>query len=164
MVLDKDFKEFIELLNAHKVDYLVIGGYAVNFHGYPRYTKDIDFWIWLTKDNINRLLVAINEFGFGSLGLQADDLLNPDNVVQLGYEPYRIDLLTDVKGVDFQDCFQRKATVTVDHIQVNFLSLEDLIQAKRKAGRLQDLADAQQLEKIKKKKNKNTKGKRKNDT
>jgi predicted nucleotidyltransferase len=162
MVLDKDFKEFIESLNVHKVDYLVIGGYAVNYHGYPRYTKDIAFWIWLTQENIDRLLEAINEFGFGSLGLKADDLLNPNNVVQLGYEPYRIDLLTDVTGVDFQDCFQRKVTVTVDEIQVNFLSLEDLIQAKRKAGRLQDLADAQQLEKIKKKKNK--KGKRKNDT
>jgi predicted nucleotidyltransferase len=97
-----------------------------------------------------------------SLGLKADDLLNPNNLVQLGYEPYRIDLLTYVTGVDFQECFRRKATVTVDEIQVNFLSLEDLIQAKRKAGRLQDLADAQQLEKIKKKKNK--KGKRKNDT
>ncbi len=161
MVLDKDFKEFIELLNVHKVEYLVIGGYAVNYHGYPRYTKDIDFWIWLTKENIDRLLQAINAFGFGSLGLQADDLMNPNNVIQLGYEPYRIDLLTDVTGVDFGECYLRKATVIVDQIQVNFLGLEDLIEAKWKAGRLQDLADAQQLEKIKKKKKK---GKRKNDT
>lgn len=160
MILDKDFKEFIGLLNAHKVDYLVIGGYAVNYHGYPRYTKDIDFWIWLTSENIARLLRAIDEFGFGSLGLQANDLLNPNNVIQLGYEPYRIDLLTEVEGVDFQACFSRKASVRIDEIEVNFLSLDDLIQAKRQAGRLQDLADAQQLEKIKKKK----KEKRKNDT
>jgi predicted nucleotidyltransferase len=161
MVLDKDFKEFIELLNVHKVDYLVIGGYAVNYHGYPRYTKDIDFWIWLTKENIDRLLRVIDAFGFGSLGLQADDLLNPNNIIQLGYEPYRIDLLTDVTGVDFKECYQRKSTVIVDEIQVDFLGLEDLIEAKRKAGRLQDLADAQQLEKIKKNKKR---GKRKNDT
>ena len=151
MVLDKDFKEFIELLNVYKVKYLVIGGYAVNYHGYPRYTKDIDFWIWLAKENIDRLLQVIDAFGFGSLGLQSDDLLNPENVIQLGYEPYRIDLLTDVTGVNFQECYQRKATVTVDEIQVNFLGLEDLIEAKLKVGRLQDLADAQQLEKIKKK-------------
>ncbi len=158
MVLDKDFKEFIELLNAHKVEYLVIGGYAVNHHGYPRYTKDIDFWIWLAKENIDRLLQAIQAFGFGSLGLQADDLLNPDNVIQLGHEPYRIDLLTDVTGVDFKECYQRKSSVTVDEIRVDFLSLEDLIEVKRKAGRLQDLADAEQLVKIKSKKKK---GKRK---
>jgi len=151
MVLDKDFKEFIELLNVHKVEYLVIDGYAVNYHGYPRYTKDIDFWIWLAKENIDRLLQVIDAFGFSFLGLQSDDLLNPEDVIQLGYEPYRIDLLTDVTGVNFQECYQRKATVTVDEIQVNFLGLEDLIEAKRKVGKLQDLADAQQLEKIKKK-------------
>lgn len=86
-------------------------------------------------------------------------MLNPNNVVQLGYEPYRIDLLTDVSGIDFQDCFSRKATVTVEEVQVNFLSLDDLIGAKRKAGRKQDLADAEQLEKLKKKQKK-----RKNDT
>jgi hypothetical protein len=77
--------------------------------------------------------------------------LNPDNVIQLGYEPYWIDLLTDVSGVDFKECYQRKSTVTVDKIRIDFLSLDDLIEAKRKAGRLQDLADAQQLEKIKRK-------------
>jgi hypothetical protein len=108
MVLDKDFKEFIELLNVHKVEYLVIGGYAVNHHGYPRYTKDIDFWIWLARENIDRLLQAIQAFGFGSLGLRADDLLNPDNVIQLGYEPYRIDLLTDVTGRGFQGMQRKK--------------------------------------------------------
>jgi phage replication-related protein YjqB (UPF0714/DUF867 family) len=91
MVLDKNFKEFIELLNVHKVKYLVIGGYAVNFHGYPRYTKDIDLWIWLNKENIKGLLSAINDFGFKSIGLSESDFLNPKNIIQLGYEPYRID-------------------------------------------------------------------------
>lgn len=150
MVLDKDFKEFIELLNEHKVKYLVIGGYAVNYHGYPRYTKDIDFWIWLTSDNIKKLLQTVTNFGFGSLGLTEQDFSSPENIVQLGFEPYRIDLLVDVEGLNFQECFTKRKEVEVDDINVHFLGLDDLIKAKKIAGRLQDLADAEQLEKIKK--------------
>lgn len=152
MELDKDFKEFIELLNEHKVKYLVIGGYAVNFHGYPRYTKDIDFWLWMTKDNIQNLILAIRQFGFGSLNLEIEDFMTPDNIIQLGYEPYRIDLLVDIEGIDFEDCFERRIEAELDGVGVKFLSLQDLIASKKKAGRLQDLADAEQLEKIKKNK------------
>lgn len=148
MSLDEDFREFIELLNAHSVSYLVIGGYAVNAHGYPRYTKDIDFWIWLTEENIERLLKAINDFGFGLLGLQNSDFKNPDTIIQLGYEPYRIDLLMDLSGANFEACFHHRSTVAVEDTSINFLGLEDLIKIKRKAGRLQDLADAENLEKI----------------
>jgi predicted nucleotidyltransferase len=153
MELDKDFREFIELLNEHKVKYLIIGGYAVNFHGYPRYTKDIDFWLWMTAENIENLIIAIKQFGFGSLNLEVNDFMTPENIIQLGYEPYRIDLLVDVEGVDFQECFARRIESELDGTDVNFLSLQDLITAKKKAGRLQDLADAEQLEKIKGKKN-----------
>lgn len=153
MVLNKDFREFIELLNKHKVKYLVIGGYAVNFFGYPRYTKDIDFWIWLTKENIRKLLQAIKDFGFGSLDLSIKDFSNPKNIIQLGYEPYRIDLLVDVTGLNFENCFKRKVEKILDKTKINFLNLDDLIDAKKKAGRLQDLADAEQLDKIKKKEN-----------
>lgn len=149
MELDKDFKEFIELLNAHEVSYLVIGGYAVNYHGYPRYTKDIDFWLWMTEPNVEKLINAIRAFGFGALNLKADDFMNPDNIIQLGYEPYRIDLLVDVEGVDFQECYERRTEAELEGIPVNFLSLQDLITAKKKAGRLQDLADAEQLEQVK---------------
>ncbi len=152
MELDKDFKEFIELLNAHNVQYLVIGGYAVNFHGYPRYTKDIDFWLWMTDDNIEKLLQVIQDFGFGSLGLDKSDFSDADNIIQLGYEPYRIDLLMDVNGVDFEECYNRRIDGEIDDIQVKFLSINDLIIAKKNAGRLQDLADAEQLEKLKNKK------------
>ncbi len=153
MELDKDFKEFIELLNEHKVKYLIIGGYAVNFHGYPRYTKDIDFWIWMTKENIQSLIQVIKQFGFGSLDLQIEDFMNPENIIQLGYEPYRIDLLVDVEGVDFKECFVKRTEAKLDGIDVKFLSLHDLITAKKEAGRLQDLADAEQLEKLNKRKN-----------
>lgn len=148
MELDKNFREFIELLNAHKVRYLIIGGYAVNFHGYPRYTKDLDFWLWMTDENLNRLLAAIKSFGFGSIGLRLEDFKDPENIIQLGYEPYRIDLLMDVDGVNFETCFQRRKTGNLDGVTVNFLSLDDLIKAKKSTGRLQDLADAEELQKL----------------
>lgn len=149
MELDKDFREFIELLNEHKVKYLVIGGYAVNFHGYPRYTKDIDFWLWMTKDNIQNLIQVIRQFGFEDLNLEIEDFMSPENIIQLGYEPYRIDLLVEVDGVNFEECFERRTEAELDGIYVKFLSLQDLITAKKTAGRLQDLADAEQLEKLK---------------
>ncbi|MCA1758737.1 MAG: nucleotidyltransferase, partial [Bacteroidales bacterium] len=137
MVLDKNFKEFIELLNEHKVKYLIIGGYAVNFHGYPRYTKDIDFWLWMNKENIQNLLEALKEFGFGSLGLKPEDFLSPENIIQLGNEPYRIDMLMDLEGVDFEKCYRRKTEIELDGIKTNFLSLQDLIKVKKTTGRLQ---------------------------
>lgn len=155
MVLDKNFKEFIGLLNVHEVKYLIIGGYAVNFHGYPRYTKDIDFWLWMNKNNIQNLLEALKKFGFGSLGLKPEDFLSPENIIQLGYEPNRIDILMDLEGVDFEKCYRRKTEIELDGIKTNFLSLQDLIKVKKTTGRLQDLADAEQLEKILAKKNKN---------
>lgn len=154
MELDKDFKEFIELLNELDVKYLVIGGYAVNFYGYPRYTKDIDFQLWMTDENIDKLLQAIKRFGFGSLGLKKEDFMNPQNVVQLGYEPYRIDLLVDLEGIDFEDCFSRRIEGDLDEVKIKFLSLNDLISSKKNAGRKQDLADAENLEKIQNKRNK----------
>jgi len=152
MELDKDFKEFIELLNAHDVQYLVIGEYAVNFHGYPRYTKNIDFWLWMTDENIEKLLQVVKSFGFGSLGLDKNDFSDADNIIQLGYEPYRIDLLMDVNGVDFQECYNRRIDGEIETVKVKFLSIDDLIVAKKNAGRLQDLADAEQLEKLRNKK------------
>ncbi len=154
MELDKDFKEFIELLNEHNVKYLVIGGYAVNFHGYPRYTKDIDFWLWMTESNIKKLIKAITKFGFGGLSLEIEDFMTPENIIQLGYEPYRIDLLVDVEGGDFENCFKRRTEAKLDGTNVKFLSLKDLISVKKKTGRLQDLADAEQLEKLEKKQKK----------
>lgn len=153
MELEKDFREFIELLNKLDVQYLVIGGFAVNFHGYPRYTKDIDLWLWIAEENINRLMKALNEFGFGDVGLKKDDFLNPENIIQLGYEPYRIDLVIDVEGINFQECYKRKVVADLEEIKINFLSLQDLIDIKKKTGRPQDLADADQLEKLKNKMN-----------
>lgn len=139
--LHPDFKEFIQLLNAHDVQYLVVGGFAVTFHGYPRATKDIDIWIWLDEANAEKAMQALDEFGFKSLGLKATDFLEDDQIIQLGYPPARIDLLTTLPGVDFADCFPSRVEAQIDDTLVNFIDLENLKRTKRASGRPQDLAD-----------------------
>lgn len=152
MVLDENFKEFIELLNENHVKYLVVGGYAVAYHGYPRYTKDIDFWIWADPENADRILKTIEDFGLGSIGLQKDDLLNPDNVIQLGYEPNRIDLIVQLEGLDFITCYEQRQETSFENLPIPFINLDHLIINKRSTGRLKDKADAKALEKKKNKK------------
>jgi hypothetical protein len=125
-MLNQDFKEFIQLLNDNQVRYLVLGGYAVALHGYPRYTKDIDIWIEMSSLNAYNLIKALEGFGFGSLGLTIDDFLTPDQVIQLGYPPNRIDLITTPDGVEFQTCYLSRIEVKIDDIIVNFIDLENL--------------------------------------
>ncbi len=144
-MLSKDFREFIQSLNANDVRYLVVGGYAVAIHGHPRYTKDIDIWIWLDEENAERMLKALEDFGFGSLGLQAEDFLTPDQIIQLGYPPNRIDLIISLPGVDFETCYKSRVVVTLDEMPVNFIDLENLKKNKLAVGRLQDLADLENL-------------------
>lgn len=144
-MLNPDFKEFAELLNAHRVDYLVVGGYALAAHGHPRYTGDIDFWLDHTPDNIHRLLAVLREFGFGSLDLKAEDF-GPDSVVQLGQPPRRIDLLTGIDGVDFADCHSRREIIDIDGLSLNFIGLNDFKTNKRASGRHKDLADLDALD------------------
>jgi len=144
-MLNQDFKEFIQSLNENEVRYLVIGGYAVAFHGHPRYTKDIDVWIEMNPDNAARLVKALDQFGFASLGLQAEDFLRPDQIVQLGYPPNRIDLLTTLLGVDFESCYSSRVQVEIDDVAVNFIDLENLKKNKKATGRHQDLADLEHL-------------------
>jgi len=143
-MLNPDFKEFAELLNAHRVEYLVVGGYALAAHGHPRYTGDIDFWLARSPDNIERLLAALREFGFGSLALKTEDF-TPDAVIQLGQPPRRIDLLMGIDGVAFEDCFRRREVVTIDGLPLNFIGLDDFKANKRASGRLKDLADLEAL-------------------
>ena len=145
MVLNQDFKEFIQLLNDHNARYLIIGGYAVAFHGHPRYTKDLDVWIELDPTNAANILKALTHFGFGSLGLTKDDFLESDQIIQLGYPPNRIDILTTLEGVDFDKCFASKVITTIDNTQMNFIDLENLKKNKKATGRLQDLADLENL-------------------
>ena len=146
MAFNKDFKEFIQLLNDHEVLYLVVGGYAVAFHGYPRYTKDIDLWIWLDKGNAEKLLNVLDDFGFGSLDLKVEDFLSPEQVIQLGYPPNRIDILTDLKGVDFKKCYSSRVEFSIEGTKINFIDLGNLKKNKKATGRHQDLADLENLE------------------
>ncbi len=146
MVLNKDFREFIALLNANSVKYLIVGGYAVGFHGYPRYTKDLDVWILASEENAENILKALEQFGFSDVGLQKQDFLKPDEFVQLGYPPNRIDIVMSCDGVDFNSCFNSRKEVMVDGLTINFIDLENLKKNKKASGRPQDLADLDNLE------------------
>ena len=145
-MLDQNFKEFIELLNSNRVKYMVVGGYALAFHGHPRYTKDIDIWVLVDPDNAKGILKSIHDFGFSELGLEESDFLQEGVVIQLGYPPSRIDLLTSASGVDFVDCFKDKQVVDIDGIPINFIDVTNLKRNKKATGRLQDLADIESLE------------------
>ena len=145
--LEGDFLDFIKLCNRFEVKYLIIGGYAVSVHGYPRYTKDLDICIELSDDNAEKMLKVINEFGFDSLNLTKDDFLKPDFITQLGYEPLRIDILNDLDGVDFKIAWQNKRMVTMQEESVAFIGYYELLKVKAKAGRPQDIADIDKLKK-----------------
>lgn len=146
MILNQDFKEFIQSLNDNQVRFLIVGGYAVAFHGHPRYTKDIDIWIEISRQNAERVVNALTQFGFASLNLAADDFLEPGIVLQLGYPPNRIDLLMGLVGVDFATCYANRIQRDIEGVILPFIDLENLILNKRASGRLQDLADIENLQ------------------
>ena len=148
MMLTPDFKEFAALLNSNQVEYLVVGGYALAAHGHPRYTGDLDFWIGTAADNADRVLAALTQFGFGSLGIRREDLTEPGQVIQMGFPPARIDLLTSIDGVSFTPCFQRRLVVDVDGLQLGFIALDDFKTNKKAVGRHRDLADLEMLDSI----------------
>lgn len=148
MELSKDLLEFIHFLNKNEVRYLVVGGWAVGLHGIPRYTKDIDLYICKSKENAEKILLALNDFGFGSLDIKIEDLTRDEFVIQLGNEPNRIDLLTDIISVNFEDAWLNKLVISRNGIEIPFISLKDLIENKKSAGRLQDLADVAALQKL----------------
>ena len=145
-MLSKDFKEFVELLNENNVKYLVVGGYAVALHGNPRYTKDLDIWIEPSPDNAKKILNALGKFGFSSLELEVKDFLEKDQIIQLGYPPNRIDLLTTLTGLNFEKCYRSRVQVKIQDIFINFIDIENLKKNKRATGRTQDLADIENLE------------------
>lgn len=145
MVLNRDFREFIASLNENNVRYLIVGGYAVGFHGYPRYTKDLDVWIEISNENAENVVKALNQFGFDSVGFRAEDFINPDELTQLGYPPNRIDIITSCEGVDFSVCYANKMQIEIDGLKVDFIDYENLLKNKQAVGRPQDLADVSNL-------------------
>jgi hypothetical protein len=144
-MLTKDFKEFAAFLSARGAEYLIVGGYALAAHGHPRYTGDLDFWIGASGTNAKRVMGALADFGFGGLGITEDDLARPDSVIQLGYPPNRIDILTSIDGVSFEACYSRRMEVQTDGLALNFISLQDLKANKRASGRARDKADLEDL-------------------
>jgi hypothetical protein len=145
MELNPDFQEFLRSFVGHDVRFLIVGGYALAAHGHPRYTKDLDVWVWTDPSNAQRVVEALEEFGFGGLGLTAADFEEPDVVVQLGREPQRIDILTFATGLVFDEAYERRVLVDVGGLDVPFVSVHDLRTNKLATGRLRDQADAADL-------------------
>lgn len=143
--LSRDFREFLQSLNEHDVEYLVIGGHAVAYHGYPRATSDLDVWVAVHPENASRLVSALRRFGFDLPELKSELFLRPDRVIRMGVPPNRIEIQTGIDGVDFASCRPRGSGAEVDGVRVLFIGLADLKANKRASGRLKDLADLEQL-------------------
>jgi hypothetical protein len=144
-MLTKDFKEFLQLLNERKVKYLLVGGYAVILHGYPRYTGDIDIWIQPDSKNAKKIMKVLDDYGFGSLNLNLETFTQTDQIIQLGREPNRIDLITSVDGVTFEECYNQKVIFEVEQVPVQTISKEMLKKNKLTSGRHKDLDDVEHL-------------------
>jgi hypothetical protein len=145
IVMDPDFLEFINSCIAHEVRFLIVGGWAMAAHGHARATKDIDVWMWLDPQNAARMVTAIERFGFTDTGLEPADLLDPAAVFVMGREPKRIDVLSSIDGVDFEQCWRNRVEVDCDGTTVPFIAKDDFVINKRASGRIQDLADVDRL-------------------
>jgi hypothetical protein len=143
--LPPDFKDFLKLLNEEKVEYLLVGGYAVGFHGYPRATKDMDIWVAVSPENAERLVRVFCRFGFSQKIFSPASFLNEKKVIEIGIEPFRIDVIMSISGVSFSECYAQKVEYLYEGIPINLIDLEHLKSNKRAAGRLRDLADVEEL-------------------
>ena len=145
MEVQPDFKELLALFNAHKVDYLIVGGYALAFHGAPRATGDIDILVKPDPRNAKRVLAALREFGFQSVNLSLEDFENPEKVVQLGVPPVRVDIITSLSGVSWKDACAGKIKGHYGDVPVHYIGRKQFLSNKRAAGRKKDLADLEAL-------------------
>ncbi len=149
MILEKDFEDFVKLLNKYKVAYMIVGGYALALHGKPRHTGDLDIWIEVSEDNAAKLVSVLFEFGMGSLGLEKEDFLKPGFMSQIGYPPLRIDILNSIDGVSFADAIKGMLVIHLENdLVLNYIGLEDFLINKQAAGRKQDLADIREIKKL----------------
>jgi len=147
MPLSSDLRELLALLNSNGVEFLVVGAFAVSYHGYPRYTADLDIFVRPTAENATRVLKALSDFGFHSLGITVEDLQTPDNVVQLGVVPNRADLLTGISGVTFEEAWPGRCQAELEGVPTQFIGRHELIRNKESTGRARDLGDAEELKK-----------------
>ena len=147
MIFEQDFIDFIELLNLHHVEYMIVGAHALAYHGRPRHTGDLDIWIKPSLENATKMITVLNDFGFGSLGLTEQDFLKDNYVTQLGYPPLRIDILNAISGVEFDEAYSNKINGEVDDLRVNFINVGEFIKNKEATGRKKDLGDIASLKK-----------------
>lgn len=145
MEMNKDFREFIESLNGHGVEYLVVGGYAVGYHGHPRFTQDLDVWVKPSVANAEKVLSSLSAFGFPSGELSINDFTNPNTVFQMGNPPFRVDIMNSVDGLKFEPCYKRRVSAKLDGVEMPILSRNDLVRNKKAIGRKKDLADVDHL-------------------
>ncbi len=143
----RDFREFLQLLNSKKIEYLVIGGYAVGYHGYPRATGDMDIWIAINEKNALKIIEALKEFGFDLPELDKELFLKENKVIRMGVPPMRLEILTSIDGVCFETCFKNRIVANFGSFKVNFISKDDLLTNKRASGRPKDLLDYDVLQK-----------------
>ena len=143
--LPNDFKDFLKLLNAHEVEYLLIGGYAVGYYGYPRATADMDIWIAIQPRNAEKVVSALEEFGFDVPGLSSQLFLQENKIIRMGVPPVRLEISTTISGVNFDECFEERVVTKLDGVKVNLISLRHLKINKKASGRHKDLNDLENL-------------------
>ncbi len=143
--LPQDFKEFLKLLSENQIEYLLIGGYAVSYYGYTRATADMDIWVKADLANAERIVCALKQFGFGVEQLSPELFLEKDRIVRMGVPPFRIELMSNIAGVEFSNCYKNAAVVLIDGVEVMIISLDDLKVNKRACGRHKDLDDLEHL-------------------
>ncbi len=141
----RDFKEFLQLLNSNEIEYLVIGGYAVGYHGYPRATGDMDIWIAINEKNALKMVEVLKAFGFDLPEVKKELFLKEEKVIRMGVPPMRLEILTSIDGVRFDTCFKNRVIADFGDFKVNFISKGDLLINKRSSGRPQDLVDFDKL-------------------
>ena len=145
MEIQKDFRELLELFNEHSVEYVIVGAYALAFHGAPRYTGDIDIYIHPSSRNARSVVSALTAFGFGDAGIAEEDFEESDRIVQLGYTPVRIDLITSLSGLSWEEVYAGKVPGTYGDVPVSYIGRKQLVANKRTSGRKKDIADLEAL-------------------
>jgi hypothetical protein len=143
--LPPDFKEFLKLLKEHEVRYLLIGGYAVSYHGYIRATGDMDIWIAIHPDNAQKVVTVLKKFGFNHSDLNAELFLQKNKIIRMGVPPVRLEITTSISGVEFDECYRARIVDDLDGVEVNLIDLENLKKNKKASGRLKDMADFKKL-------------------
>lgn len=148
MILAKDFEDFVRLLNKFEVEYLIVGGYAMAFHGKPRFTGDLDIWINISESNAEKILQVLKSFGMESLRFQKEDFLELGYVSQIGHPPLRIDILNNIDGLEFDEAFVNKQILVEDNLEISYIGIHDLMKNKIASGRKQDIQDVREIKKI----------------